>query len=53
MCAFYTLWDALDDFLFRKENESDAALFARLSGPTNQGEWALSSVTLWLGLGFC
>jgi hypothetical protein len=40
MSAFYVLFDALDDFCFRKENESDAALFARMSGPTSQGESA-------------
>lgn len=36
--AFYVVWDCMDDFLFRKANESDAALFARLSTPTVQGE---------------
>lgn len=39
MNAFYVLWDALDDLLFRKENESDAALFARMTTPHIHGKY--------------
>jgi hypothetical protein len=45
MCAFYVLWDTMDDLLFRKENESDSALFARMSGPTIHGKYFTLSET--------
>ncbi|PWN37895.1 uncharacterized protein FA14DRAFT_115716, partial [Meira miltonrushii] len=34
--AFYVLWDIADDFVFRKSNESDIALFARMSRASTQ-----------------
>ncbi|PWO01020.1 hypothetical protein FA09DRAFT_286944, partial [Tilletiopsis washingtonensis] len=36
LCGMYVLTDALDDFVFAKQNESDAALFSRLAPP---GPW--------------
>lgn len=34
--AFYVLWDIADDFIFRKANESDIALFARMTRASTQ-----------------
>ncbi len=48
MNSLYSLWDILDDLVFRKVNESDASAFSKLVGGAPQC-WGV----IWLIVSMC
>jgi len=47
MSSLYSVWDIMDDLIFRKVNESDASAFSRLVGGPPQAWgafWLIISV---------
>lgn len=50
MSLFYPLWDAMDDYIHNKQNESDVSLMARLIPSITAGSWAFLFILLSNGL---
>ncbi|CAG8448426.1 6650_t:CDS:2 [Ambispora gerdemannii] len=49
MSCLYSLWDIMDDLVFRKVNESDASKFAKTCGCCPAQVWGV----IWLLISFC